>query len=120
MKWSLILSILIIFMFFASYSKSDFGRKIAQHFYFQTTFIVVLIIVFVSKIIHLRLNLISMISFGTCLGVVFFLMRSLISFLCSFGGLSIIAQTTSFFYKENISIPKYFFTKLLKIFKKKQ
>lgn len=37
----------------------------------------------------------------------------LISFLCSFGGLSIIAQTTSFFYKENISILKYFFTKLL-------
>lgn len=62
MKWSLILSILVVFMFFASYSKSDFGRKIAQHFYFQTTFIVVLIVVFVSKIIHLRLNLISMIS----------------------------------------------------------
>lgn len=37
----------------------------------------------------------------------------LISFLASFGGLSIIAQTTSFFYKENISMPKYFFIKLL-------
>lgn len=37
----------------------------------------------------------------------------LISFLSSFGGLSIIAQTTSFFYKENVSILKYFFYKLL-------
>lgn len=37
----------------------------------------------------------------------------LISFLASFGGLSIIAQTTSFFYKENISMIKYFSTKLL-------
>ena len=49
-------------MFFASYSKSDFGRKIAQHFYFQTLFNIVLVVVFVSKIIHLKLNLISMIS----------------------------------------------------------
>lgn len=37
----------------------------------------------------------------------------LLSFLASFGGLSIIAQTTSFFYKENISIPKYFLIKLI-------
>ncbi len=49
-------------MFFASYSKSDFGRKIAQHFYFQTLFNIVLAVVFVSKIIHIKLNLISMIS----------------------------------------------------------
>lgn len=38
---------------------------------------------------------------------------SLISFLASFGGLSIIAQTTSFFYKESVSIPKYFFLKFI-------
>lgn len=38
---------------------------------------------------------------------------SLISFLTSFGGLSIIAQTTSFFYKENVSIPKYFLLKFI-------
>ncbi|HCC93255.1 MULTISPECIES: hypothetical protein [unclassified Empedobacter] len=62
MKISLILTILVLFMFFASYSKSDFGRKIAQHYYFQTLFNVVLVVVFVSKIIHLKLNLISMIS----------------------------------------------------------
>lgn len=62
MKISLILTILVLFMFFASYSKSDFGRKIMQHFYFQTLFNVVLVVVFVSKIIHLKLNLISMIS----------------------------------------------------------
>ncbi len=37
----------------------------------------------------------------------------LLSFLSSFGGLSIIAQTTSFFYKEKISIPKYFSIKLI-------
>ncbi|MDZ5252658.1 sporulation integral membrane protein YlbJ [Clostridium sp. LIBA-8841] len=38
---------------------------------------------------------------------------SLISFLSSFGGLSIIAQTSSFFYKENVSILKYFLYKVL-------
>ncbi|MDO4534709.1 MAG: sporulation integral membrane protein YlbJ [Clostridium perfringens] len=38
---------------------------------------------------------------------------SLISFLASFGGLSIIAQTTAFFYKEDVSIPKYFFFKFV-------
>jgi len=62
MKFSLLLTILVIFMFFSSRVKSDFGRKIMQHFYFQSFFIVVLIVVFVSKIIHLKLNLISMIS----------------------------------------------------------
>lgn len=38
---------------------------------------------------------------------------SLISFLSSFGGLSIIAQTSSFFYKEKVSITKYFLYKVL-------
>ncbi|ELC8441609.1 sporulation integral membrane protein YlbJ [Clostridium perfringens] len=38
---------------------------------------------------------------------------SLISFLSSFGGLSIIAQTSSFFYKEKVSILKYFLYKVL-------
>lgn len=38
---------------------------------------------------------------------------SLISFLSSFGGLSIIAQTYSFFYKSNISLKRYFSLKLL-------
>lgn len=38
---------------------------------------------------------------------------SLISFLCSFGGLSIIAQTYSFFYKCNVSFKRYFFYKFL-------
>lgn len=37
----------------------------------------------------------------------------LLSFLCSFGGLSIIAQTTAFFYTENVPIFKYFSLKLL-------
>lgn len=37
----------------------------------------------------------------------------LISFLSSFGGLSIIAQTYSFFYKENIPLTKYFLYKVL-------
>ncbi len=62
MKISLVLSILVLFMFFAAKSKSNFARKILQHFYFQTFFIIVLVVVFVSKIIHLKLNLISMIS----------------------------------------------------------
>lgn len=38
---------------------------------------------------------------------------SLISFLSSFGGLSIIAQTSSFFYKEKVSMIKYFSYKVL-------
>gem|GEM_PF-2260166 len=62
MKISLILSILVIFMFLVSYGKSDLGRKITQHFYFRTFFNIVLIIVFVSKIIHLKINLISLIT----------------------------------------------------------
>ena len=37
----------------------------------------------------------------------------LLSFLSSFGGLSIIMQTSSFFYKENVSIIKYFLFKVL-------
>lgn len=37
----------------------------------------------------------------------------LLSFLCSFGGLSIIAQTTSFFYTEKVPMKKYFGLKLL-------
>lgn len=37
----------------------------------------------------------------------------LLAFLSSFGGISIIAQTSSFFYRENISIIKYFFYKVL-------
>lgn len=37
----------------------------------------------------------------------------LLAFLSSFGGLSIIAQTSSFFYKENISMSKYFLYKVL-------
>jgi len=62
MKISLILTILVVFMFISSRSKSGFGRKITEHFYFQTFFNIVLITVFVSKIIHIRLNLISLIS----------------------------------------------------------
>ncbi|EGT3614691.1 sporulation integral membrane protein YlbJ [Clostridium perfringens] len=38
---------------------------------------------------------------------------SLISFLSSFGGLSIIAQTSSFFYKEKVPMIKYFLYKVL-------
>lgn len=49
-------------MFISSRSNSNFGRKIAQHFYFQTLFNVVLVIVFVTKIIHVRLTLISLLS----------------------------------------------------------
>ncbi|MGL4655105.1 MAG: sporulation integral membrane protein YlbJ [Sarcina sp.] len=37
----------------------------------------------------------------------------IISFLSSFGGLSIIAQTYAFFSKHNISFKKYFFLKIL-------
>ncbi|MGG5462349.1 sporulation integral membrane protein YlbJ [Clostridium sp. B9] len=37
----------------------------------------------------------------------------LLAFLSSFGGLSIIAQTASFFYKENVSMTKYFLYKVL-------
>lgn len=40
----------------------------------------------------------------------------MISFLTSFGGLSIIAQTSSFFSKHNISFKKYFTLKLLQGF----
>lgn len=38
---------------------------------------------------------------------------SLIAFLSSFGGISIIAQTYSFFYKSNVSFKRYFVFKLL-------
>lgn len=37
----------------------------------------------------------------------------IISFLCSFGGLSIIAQTISFFYNEKVSMSRYFFLKFI-------
>ncbi len=40
----------------------------------------------------------------------------ILSFFSSFGGLSVIAQTSSFFYKYNISITKYFLYKLLQGF----
>lgn len=40
----------------------------------------------------------------------------ILSFFSSFGGLSVIAQTSSFFYKYNISVTKYFLYKLLQGF----
>lgn len=42
-----------------------------------------------------------------------FIKLLLLSFLSSFGGISIIMQTSSFFYKENVSIKRYFSYKLL-------
>lgn len=42
-----------------------------------------------------------------------FIKLLLLSFLSSFGGISIIMQTSSFFYKEGVSIGRYFLIKLL-------
>ena len=61
MKYSVILSLAILLLLFFFVKRTDQGRRMVQHFYFQTFIMVFIVGSLIFRLIHFKMNLWSVV-----------------------------------------------------------